>query len=104
MTIRKILPRGATGSASVADPAGNHARSTPRQARRARGLLAVLACLTAVGPLAIDMYIPGFPAMSRALHTSSPAIQPTLTAFPVGVVVGQIVIGPSATTSAGGGR
>lgn len=94
MTNRKILPRGATGSASVADPAGSHARSTPRQAGRARGLLAVLACLTAVGPLAIDMYIPGFPAMSRALHTSSSAVQLTLTAFLAGVVVGQIVIGP----------
>jgi DHA1 family bicyclomycin/chloramphenicol resistance-like MFS transporter len=47
-----------------------------------------------VGPLAIDMYIPGFPAMSRTLHTTSSAIQLTLTAFLAGVVVGQIVIGP----------
>lgn len=47
-----------------------------------------------MGPLAIDMYIPGFPAMSRTLHTSSPAIRLTLTAFLAGVVVGQIVIGP----------
>jgi DHA1 family bicyclomycin/chloramphenicol resistance-like MFS transporter len=40
------------------------------------------------------MYIPGFPAMSRTLHTSSSAVQLTLTAFLAGVVVGQIVIGP----------
>ncbi|MER5182370.1 multidrug effflux MFS transporter [Streptomyces sp. NPDC002896] len=63
-------------------------------AGRARGLLTVLACLTAVGPLAIDMYVPGFPAMSRTLHTSSSAVQLTLTAFLAGVVVGQLVIGP----------
>ncbi|MEU9918746.1 MFS transporter [Streptomyces sp. NPDC051001] len=80
MTDRKI--HQVTHSPSVAAPAGSQA------------LLAVLACLTAVGPLAIDMYIPGFPAMSRTLHTSGSAVQLTRTAFLAGVVVGQIVIGP----------
>jgi Bcr/CflA subfamily drug resistance transporter len=94
MTRRKILSFAATDAPSVAVSTGSHARSVSEPAGRARGLLAVLACLTAVGPLAIDMYIPGFPAMSRTLHTSSPAIELTLTAFLAGVVVGQIVIGP----------
>jgi DHA1 family bicyclomycin/chloramphenicol resistance-like MFS transporter len=40
------------------------------------------------------MYVPGFPAMSASLHTDSTAVQLTLTAFLVGVVVGQLVIGP----------
>ncbi|WP_405876328.1 multidrug effflux MFS transporter [Streptomyces sp. NBC_00005] len=94
MTNRKILSRGATNSPSAAASTASLTLVPPQPAGRARGLLAVLACLTAVGPLAIDMYIPGFPAMSRTLHTSSPAIQLTLTAFLAGVVVGQIVIGP----------
>jgi DHA1 family bicyclomycin/chloramphenicol resistance-like MFS transporter len=92
--IRKILHRSVTVFPSGAAPAGSHPLAVPQPVGRERGLLAVLACLTAVGPLAIDMYIPGFPAMSRTLHTTSSAIQPTLTAFLAGVVVGQIVIGP----------
>jgi DHA1 family bicyclomycin/chloramphenicol resistance-like MFS transporter len=57
-------------------------------------LLLVLGLLTAAGPLAIDMYVPGFPAMSASLRTGGPAVQLTLTAFLAGVVVGQLVIGP----------
>jgi len=67
-----------------------------------RGVSLPFACLTAVAPLAVDRYVPGFPAMSRALHTSSSAVHLTLTAFLAGVVVGQIVIGPSVTASVGG--
>ncbi|MPY42896.1 multidrug effflux MFS transporter [Streptomyces phyllanthi] len=59
-----------------------------------RNMLLVLGLLTALGPFAIDMYVPGFPAMSAALHTGPSAIQLTLTAFLAGVVVGQFLIGP----------
>ncbi|KUN74151.1 hypothetical protein AQJ46_00750 [Streptomyces canus] len=59
-----------------------------------RGLLLALALLTAVGPLAIDMYVPGLPAMSASLHAGGSGVQLTLTAFLAGVVVGQLVIGP----------
>jgi len=58
------------------------------------GLLMVLGCLTAVAPLAIDSYVPGFPAMGASLHAGSAAIQLTMTAFLVGLVVGQVLIGP----------
>ncbi|MFI8890410.1 multidrug effflux MFS transporter [Streptomyces paradoxus] len=61
---------------------------------RGKGLLPTLALLTAVGPLAIDMYVPGFPAMSASLHAGASAVQLTLTAFLAGVVVGQLAIGP----------
>jgi len=40
------------------------------------------------------MYVPGFPAMSTALHTSGAAVQLTMTAFLAGLVAGQVVIGP----------
>lgn len=62
--------------------------------RQASALIAVLGALTAVAPLATDMYVPGFPSMGATLHASSSAVQLTLTAFLVGMVVGQLLIGP----------
>ena len=57
-------------------------------------LVAVLALLTAVAPLATDMYLPAFPDMARDLGSSASGIQLTLTAFLVGLGLGQLVIGP----------
>ncbi|MEU6201692.1 multidrug effflux MFS transporter [Streptomyces sp. NPDC047061] len=62
--------------------------------RAATALIAVLGALTAVAPLATDMYVPGFPALGKALGASSSAVQLTMTAFLAGLVVGQLVIGP----------
>ncbi|MBK3564168.1 multidrug effflux MFS transporter [Streptomyces sp. MBT62] len=62
--------------------------------RAAVALVAVLAALTAVAPLATDMYVPGFPAMGDALGASGSAVQLTMTAFLAGLVVGQLLIGP----------
>ncbi|MFJ4616924.1 multidrug effflux MFS transporter [Streptomyces sp. NPDC088812] len=66
----------------------------PLPRRAAVALVAVLGALTAVAPLATDMYVPGFPAMGEALGTSSSAVQLTMTAFLAGLVVGQLLIGP----------
>lgn len=57
-------------------------------------LILTVCTLTAVGPLAIDMYLPGLPAMGEALGAGSSQIQLTMTAFLAGIVVGQLVIGP----------
>lgn len=57
-------------------------------------LIAVLALLTAIPPLATDMYLPGFPAMATELGTSASNIQLTLTTFLIGLALGQLVIGP----------
>ncbi len=54
----------------------------------------MLGALTAVAPLATDMYVPGFPALGRTLHASSSAVQLTMTAFLGGLVIGQLIIGP----------
>ena len=56
--------------------------------------MVALASLTAAGPLAIDMYIPGFPAMATTLGVSTSAIQLTMTAFLAGIVIGQLLVGP----------
>jgi len=62
--------------------------------RRAAALIALLGALTAVAPLATDMYVPGFPEMARALHVSGSAVQLSMTAFLAGLVIGQLLIGP----------
>lgn len=56
--------------------------------------LGVLALLTAVAPLSIDMYLPAFPAMAQEFGTSASAVQFTLTSFMVGLASGQLIIGP----------
>ncbi|GLK81605.1 multidrug effflux MFS transporter [Methylopila turkensis] len=57
-------------------------------------LTAVLALLTAVGPLAIDMYLPSLPHLTAALGASPAGGQMTLSAFLLGFALGQIVYGP----------
>ncbi|RLU86344.1 Bcr/CflA family drug resistance efflux transporter [Streptomyces griseocarneus] len=80
------------------------ANGTPRTdrtaapAKRSAALIAVLGALSAVAPLATDMYVPGFPAMGAALHAGSSAIQLTMTTFLAGLVAGQLVIGPLSDT------
>jgi DHA1 family bicyclomycin/chloramphenicol resistance-like MFS transporter len=54
----------------------------------------VLALLTAVAPLATDMYLPGLPSMAADFGTTASAIQLTLTTFMIGLALGQLVIGP----------
>lgn len=57
-------------------------------------LIAVLALLTAVAPLATDMYLPAFPHMATDLGTTAAGVQLTLTAFLIGLGLGQLLIGP----------
>ncbi|MGU3290822.1 multidrug effflux MFS transporter [Williamsia sp. M5A3_1d] len=57
-------------------------------------LLIVLALLSAIAPIATDLYLPAFPTMTGDLSTGATAVQLTLTAFLVGVAAGQLVFGP----------
>lgn len=56
--------------------------------------LCVLALLSAVAPIATDMYLPGFPLMAEDLGAGASSVQLTLTSFLVGLAVGQLLIGP----------
>lgn len=58
------------------------------------GLIWLLGALTAVGPLSMDMYLPGLPALTSDLHASASAAQLTLTGCMLGVAMGQLVGGP----------
>jgi DHA1 family bicyclomycin/chloramphenicol resistance-like MFS transporter len=62
--------------------------------RRTGVLIALLGALTAVAPLATDMYVPGFPEMGRTLRASDSAVQLSMTSFLAGLVIGQLLIGP----------
>ncbi|WP_017581806.1 Bcr/CflA family efflux MFS transporter [Nocardiopsis valliformis] len=62
---------------------------------RARlGLALLLAMLTVLGPLNIDMYLPAFPEISTDLGANASQVQLSLTTCLVGLAVGQVVIGP----------
>lgn len=72
-----------------------HSAGPDTQQRRA-GLLVtlILSGLTAVSPLSMDMYLPALPEVTHALGSSAGTLQLTLTAYFVGMAVGQLVIGP----------
>jgi MFS transporter, DHA1 family, multidrug resistance protein len=57
-------------------------------------MTAVLALLTALGPLSTDMYLPSLPAIAGDLATTTAGAQMTLSAFLLGFAVGQFVYGP----------
>lgn len=58
------------------------------------GLVATVIFLTAVAPLATDMYVPAFPRVSAEFATTASAVQLTLTTFFAGMGLGQLVGGP----------
>lgn len=57
-------------------------------------LIVILGSLVAIGPLSIDMYLPGLPEITRSLDTTAAAVQLSLTACVAGLAVGQLVAGP----------
>jgi MFS transporter, DHA1 family, multidrug resistance protein len=57
-------------------------------------VLAALVLVTGVGPLATDTYIAALPEVQRSLRTTPSVAQLTLTAFIIGLAVGQLVFGP----------
>ena len=59
-------------------------------------IILILGALSAFGPLAIDFYLPGFPAMAAAFATDEKHIQTTLAAYFLGLSIGQLAYGPVA--------
>lgn len=57
-------------------------------------LALVLGALTALGPLAIDMYLPSFPAIAGEFGTTPAAVQGTLAFYFIGLAGGQMFYGP----------
>ena len=61
---------------------------------RTFALTALLAALSAIGPLTTDMYLPSLPDIARQLHASTAQAQFTISAYLIGFAVGQIFYGP----------
>ncbi|MEE2047727.1 MFS transporter, partial [Nocardiopsis tropica] len=76
--VRDAAPRGAD-------------RSTRR---RTLLLVLVLGVLSALGPLATDLYLPALPQISADLGASESSVKLTLTSVMAGLALGQLVIGP----------
>lgn len=57
-------------------------------------IILILGALSTISPFSIDMYLPGFPAIVKDLHTNISQVQLSLTAYFVGISVGQLLYGP----------
>lgn len=62
--------------------------------RRFLWLALYLGTLAALGPLAIDMYLPAFPRIADAFGVQVPDVQRTLASYFIGLAVGQLIYGP----------
>lgn len=58
-------------------------------------LALVLGLLSAIGPFAIDMYLPSLPAIGRALQADMHAVQLSLTVFFLSFAISQVLYGPA---------
>lgn len=59
------------------------------------GLVVLLGALTAMGPLAIDMYLPSLPSIGVDLRASAADTQSTVSSFLAGMAIGQFFYGPA---------
>jgi DHA1 family bicyclomycin/chloramphenicol resistance-like MFS transporter len=54
----------------------------------------ILGLLTAIGPFAIDMYLPSLPSIGSSLNADSDQVLMSLTAFFITFALGQLIYGP----------
>jgi DHA1 family bicyclomycin/chloramphenicol resistance-like MFS transporter len=59
-----------------------------------RRLALILGALTAIGPLAIDMYLPALPTIGREFRADAAFVQVSLAAYYAGMAIGQAFYGP----------
>jgi DHA1 family bicyclomycin/chloramphenicol resistance-like MFS transporter len=57
-------------------------------------LILILGTLTTLGPFSIDMYLPGFPAIAKYLHTTVSGVALSVSSFFIGLAFGQLLYGP----------
>ncbi|AQS89496.1 multidrug effflux MFS transporter [Neoasaia chiangmaiensis] len=89
-------PDGITLTASQEPPAASTRPGADTTANPAMPswLPILLGFLTAVGPVSTDIYLPAFPALERSLHAASGSAGMTLSAWMIGLAIGQISMGP----------
>ena len=83
------MPSYATDPATPAIAGDPEPRQMPP-----RRMVPLLAGITAVAPLAINIYIPSLPNIAASLQTDTGTVQLTVTLYLVAVAVGQLTLGP----------
>lgn len=78
-------------------PAGQERREHSTLRQRV-WLVVLLGALSAFGPLSIDMYLPGLPALTRVFGVSDSTAQLTLSSCLLGLALGQTLAGPLSDT------
>src|ERR1700739_2127159 len=57
-------------------------------------IIVILGALSTISPFAIDMYLPAFPELAGALHTSTARISLSLASYFAGLAAGTLFYGP----------
>ena len=57
-------------------------------------IILILGALSTISPFAIDMYLPAFPEIAAALHTSTAKISLSIASYFAGLAAGQLIYGP----------
>jgi DHA1 family bicyclomycin/chloramphenicol resistance-like MFS transporter len=57
-------------------------------------LILILGSLTALTPFSIDMYLPGFKAIAKYMHTNTDKVALSLSSYFIGISIGQLLYGP----------
>ncbi len=65
-----------------------------RRARPSLGFVLLLGALTAFGAVSIDLYLPALPGIAQDFGVSMGAVQGTMSAFFIGMALGQLIYGP----------
>jgi DHA1 family bicyclomycin/chloramphenicol resistance-like MFS transporter len=68
--------------------------TTTRRSALSPWVFTLLAALSAFGPLSMDMYLPGLPAMSADLDAPDWSTQATISVCMIGLAAGQLIAGP----------
>lgn len=78
--------------------------ATPEAMRHGWHRLAVRAALMSFASISTDLYLPAMPAMGHALDASAGSVEWTVSGYLIGISLGQLLGGQSATGSGGGCR
>ena len=76
------------------DSSPDHDHGQQKKVLLTSTLVATVVFLTAIAPLATDMYVPAFPRVAADLSATATQVQLTLTTFFVGMALGQLIGGP----------
>ena len=88
------MPTDLDSRAERTAPTPTSGALAPSPAALGKVVLGTVVLVSAIAPLATDMYVPAFPQVGDDLAASATQVQLTLTTFFVGMALGQLIGGP----------